>query len=72
MNAITIQSLRAERSVGLKKMRTDKGITRKQLSDYSNLHLCTIYRIESGETSYNIDSEIIYIESIKNYDTTGG
>lgn len=62
---MNINQLRQQRSAELKKMRTDKNVGKFEMSQLSGLHPATIYRIESGEVSWNIDTEIIYIETLK-------
>lgn len=60
-----IDTIRLTRSSELKQMRLDRNVGKVQLSELSGLHLATIYRIESGLIGWNVDSEIIYIETLK-------
>lgn len=59
-------AIRKKRGLELKEFRIEKNLSIDTLSKLSGLHRATIYRIESGET-WNIDSEIIYFETVRNY-----
>lgn len=64
---MNINPIRLQRANELKQMRIELNITRHKLSELSGLHLATIYRIESGTIGWNVDSELIYFETLKNY-----
>ena len=40
----------------IKKLRTDRGLTQKELSDYANVSFSVINRIENGDTNVNLQS----------------
>lgn len=62
-----INPIRKKRAVELKQMRIEKCVNRKQMSEISGLSRTTIIRIENGRIGWNIDSELIYFETLKNY-----
>lgn len=64
---MNINPIRKQRSFELMQMRLEAKITRNKLSTISGLHLATIYRIESGDIGWNVDSEFIYFLTLKNY-----
>lgn len=64
---MNINPIRKKRAFELMQIRLDAKITRHKLSILSGLHLSTIYRIESGEIGWNVDSEFIYFETLKKY-----
>lgn len=64
---MNINPIRKKRAFELMQMRLDAKITRNKLSTLSGLHLATIYRIESGEIGWNVDSEFIYFQTLKDY-----
>jgi DNA-binding XRE family transcriptional regulator len=60
-----IDPIRKKRAYELKQARIEKGINRVELSELSGLSRTTIIRIETGSIGWNVDSEIIYFETIK-------
>jgi DNA-binding XRE family transcriptional regulator len=62
-----IDPIRKKRAGELRQLRIEKGINRVELSTLSGLSRTTIIRIETGTIGWNIDSEIIYFETIMNY-----
>lgn len=64
---MNLHPARKRRATELKKMRLEVGITQVELSALSGLTQATISRIETGEIGWNIDSEIIYFETLNNY-----
>lgn len=60
-----INSARKKRGFELKQMRLECNITQVELSTISSLTQATISRIESGTIGWNIDSELIYFETLK-------
>ena len=65
MNQNQLNQQRKHRSLLLKAMRTSKGISKSKLSKISGLAKDTIARIESGDKDWNIGSEIIYCDCLK-------
>lgn len=63
---MNIDQERQRRGLELKVMRIKKMITQDDLSKLSGLTKKTIGKIERGDTGWNIDSEIIYLETLKN------
>lgn len=61
-----IDPIRKRRAEELKQMRLEKGVSQEYLSTISGLSRTTIIRIENGKIGWNIDSEILYFEAIKN------
>lgn len=62
-----IIAIRKERAKILKEYRIEIGLTKTELSNLSGLHRTTIDSIESGTIGWNIDSELIYFETLKNH-----
>lgn len=62
-----ISAIRIKRGNELRSYRIEKRLTQLQLSQLSGLTRSTIIKIESGLIGWNIDSEILYFETIKNY-----
>jgi len=56
---------RRKRSKYLKDLRENADISKKKLSRTSGLDKSTIIRMEKGEESWTIDSEIQFIDAIK-------
>lgn len=67
MNTKDLNLVRLNRSAQLKQMRLSASIGKTEMSQLSGLHLATIYRIESGDVQWHIDSEIIYVNTIEKY-----
>lgn len=61
-----IDPIRKKRSEELRQMRLDKGVSQEYVSTISGLSRTTIIRIENGTIGWNIDSEILYFETLKN------
>lgn len=64
---MNVHPVRIKRASELKQMRLEKGITQMELMAISGLTQATISRIETGKIGWNVDSEIIYFETLKNY-----
>jgi len=62
-----LDPIRKQRASELKQMRLEKGINRVELAALSGLSRTTIIRIETGSIGWNVDSEIIYFQTILNY-----
>lgn len=56
-----------KRAYELKQFRLDKKLSINALSKISTLSRATIYRIESGESYWNIYNELIYFKAIEDY-----
>lgn len=65
-----IEPIRKQRAAELKQLRIEKGVNRVQLQQLSGLSRTTIIRIENGTIGWNVDSEIIYFETLKQYEKT--
>jgi predicted transcriptional regulator len=63
-----LQSFREERSKSLRRLRENLDITKKKLIQLSGLSYPIINRIESGCEGWSVDSEIIYTESLRQYE----
>lgn len=63
---MNLHPIRKKRALELKQMRLDRHITQMELSALSGLTQATISRIETGEIGWNIDSELIYFETLNN------
>ena len=62
---MNIDPIRRQRAMELKLMRIQKHLTQEKLSKLSGLDKKTISNLESGESSWNVDSEIMYLEGLK-------
>lgn len=62
---MNIDPLRKNRAMELKLMRIRKQLTQEKLSELSGLDKKTISNLENGESGWNIDSEIMYLEGLK-------
>lgn len=62
---MNVLAARKKRAFELKQIRLEKGISRKTLAKISGLSRTTIIRIENGTIGWNIDSEIIYFETLR-------
>jgi hypothetical protein len=62
-----LHSLRKERAIKLRKMAIDAGLTQVKIFELSGLRTNTIRTMWTGNNSWNIDSEIIYINTILTY-----
>jgi transcriptional regulator with XRE-family HTH domain len=62
---MNIDPLRRKRAMELKLMRVQKKLTQDKLSELSGLDKKTISNLESGESGWNVDSEIMYLEGLK-------
>lgn len=60
-----IYSIRVKRGFELKAFRKESGITQLRLAQLSGLTRQTIINIEKGTIGWNIDSEILYFETLK-------
>jgi len=60
-----INPIRQKRADELRQIRIEKNISQERLSEISGLHRATIVRIESGKIGWNIDSELVYFETLK-------
>lgn len=67
MHPDQLKAARIEKGNQLKKQREEKKITKTLLAQISGLSRSTIYLIESGNASWSIDTEIIYVTSVSNY-----
>lgn len=64
---MNISKQRKERSIRLKLLRLNSGLSQMGLASVSGLQQCTISKIERGETSWSIDTELIYITAIADF-----
>lgn len=64
---ISLLLSRKERANELKQLRIKAGLSQVRVFELSGLTTKTIHTIECGEKSWNIDSEIIYINTILNF-----
>lgn len=64
MNYIDI---RKQKSCELKRLRLDAGLTQIQLGLLANITHATIRTMENSNRSWNIDSEILYIQACVNH-----
>lgn len=62
-----LDPLRKKRGNELRQFRIEKKLNQQQLALLSGLSTRTIMRIENGTIGWNIDSEILYFEALKNY-----
>lgn len=60
-----LHEARNKRARSFKEMRVKSGFTKIQLSRISGLHRASIDRIESGSKPWSVDSELIYLDSIR-------
>lgn len=60
-----INPIRIKRGNELKSYRKEIGITQLELSIRSGLTRATIIAIERGTIGWNVDSEILYFETLK-------
>jgi DNA-binding XRE family transcriptional regulator len=65
MDQTKLSKERKVRALALRQVRLKRGMSKISLSRKSGLTRWTIDRIEAGEKSWNIDSEIIYTETLK-------
>lgn len=65
MNPISLIHHRKQRALQLRSLRLSAKFTKSAFSRKSGLSRPCIDRIESGKNSWDVDSEIIYIESLK-------
>jgi DNA-binding XRE family transcriptional regulator len=65
MNPSTLSTLRIKRALQLRAFRIQSKMTKSALSRKSGLCRNCINAIESGSKPWNIDSELIYLESLK-------
>jgi transcriptional regulator with XRE-family HTH domain len=64
---MNINSIRKQRASELKNFRLENNLSRQALQRLSGLSRTTIIRIENGTIGWTVDSEIIYFETLKNY-----
>jgi len=64
---MNVNEIRKRRADELKAFRLEKGMSKALLQRSSGLSKMTINRIESGTIGWNIDSEMIYFETVKNH-----
>ena len=64
MNNSILTSIRIKRAEYLRSTRIESNITKSDLSRKSGLSRKCIDRIESGIKPWNVDSELIYIETL--------
>jgi DNA-binding XRE family transcriptional regulator len=64
MNPSALSSLRIKKALQLRALRMQSKMTKSALSRKSGLNRNTIDRIESGSGPWNVDSELIYLDSI--------
>lgn len=60
-----ISPARLRRSKELKAFRKEVGLTQVKLSELSGLTRTTIVAIEKGTIGWNVDSELLYFETLK-------
>lgn len=65
MDSLTLLELRRKRGEVLRQARRKYGITKVALSVKTGLSRVTITNIESGGTSWTVDSEILYLNGLK-------
>jgi DNA-binding XRE family transcriptional regulator len=65
---MNIEAIRVKRGLELKAFRLEVGLTQLKLSELSGLTRSTIIKIETGLIGWNVDSEILYFETLKNHD----
>ena len=65
MNPLSLTHNRKQRALQLRSLRINAKFSKSSLARKSGLSRPCIDRIESGETSWDVDSEIIYTEALK-------
>lgn len=55
---------RKQRAYNLKDLRLNSGLTQIKLSELSGLSQCAISKLERGNVSWSIDTELIYTQTI--------
>lgn len=63
---MNINNLRKLRALLLLSTRKEMKMTQERMAELSGLSRATIVRLESGKNSCNQDSELIYLETLKN------
>jgi DNA-binding XRE family transcriptional regulator len=62
-----ISPIRLKRASELRSFRKEVGITQEQLAVKSGLTRATVIAIEKGTIGWNVDSEILYFETLKQW-----
>lgn len=63
---MNIEAIRKLRGLRIRQLRKDNNLTQDELAKLSGVARQTIITIEAGENSWNVDSEILILETLKN------